>query len=175
VKREGSLSFLVRTIGNVLVMEIGWTDVGSGGYILVSCAHSNTSFSHCCYIYICYISKCFTHIFFVIAATNLWRTKMAKIAKDFKNISFAIANEEDYKNVIQEFGLEDSPEEINIGCFGLDGKKYPMEPMEEFDSEEIVEFLTKLKKGLYEIVDFLNKLKKKKELLTKLKKVRILN
>ena len=30
-----------------MVMEIGWTDVGSGGYILVSCAHSNTSFS--CY------------------------------------------------------------------------------------------------------------------------------
>jgi hypothetical protein len=28
-----------------LVMEIGWTDVGSGGgYILVSHAHSNTSF-----------------------------------------------------------------------------------------------------------------------------------
>ena len=41
--REGSLSFLVGTISNVLVMEIGWTDVGSGGYILVSCAHSNTS------------------------------------------------------------------------------------------------------------------------------------
>jgi hypothetical protein len=38
------LSFLVGTICNVLVMEIGWTDVGSGGYILVSCAHSNTSF-----------------------------------------------------------------------------------------------------------------------------------
>jgi hypothetical protein len=44
VKREGSLSFLVGTISNVLVMEIGWTDVGSGGYILVSCAHSNTSY-----------------------------------------------------------------------------------------------------------------------------------
>ena len=27
-----------------MVMEIGWTDVGSGGYILVSCAHSNTSY-----------------------------------------------------------------------------------------------------------------------------------
>jgi hypothetical protein len=26
-------------ISNVLVMEIGWTDVGSGRYILVSCAH----------------------------------------------------------------------------------------------------------------------------------------
>ena len=46
MKRGGSLSFLVGTIGNVLVMEIGWTDVGSGGYILVSCAHSNTSFDY---------------------------------------------------------------------------------------------------------------------------------
>jgi hypothetical protein len=27
-------------------MEIGWTDVGNGGYILVSCAHSNTSLLH---------------------------------------------------------------------------------------------------------------------------------
>ena len=30
-----SLSILVGTISNVLVMEIGWTDVGSGWYILV--------------------------------------------------------------------------------------------------------------------------------------------
>ena len=44
MKRGGSLSFLVGTISNVLVMEIGWTDVGSGGYILVSCAHSKTSY-----------------------------------------------------------------------------------------------------------------------------------
>ena len=43
MKRGGSLSFLVGTISNVLVMEIGWSDVGSVGYILVSCAHSNTS------------------------------------------------------------------------------------------------------------------------------------
>jgi hypothetical protein len=41
-ERGGFLSFLVGTISNVLVMEIGWTDVGSIGYIL-SCAHSNTS------------------------------------------------------------------------------------------------------------------------------------
>ena len=35
MKRGGSLSFLVGTISNILVMEIGWTDVGSGGYLLV--------------------------------------------------------------------------------------------------------------------------------------------
>ena len=43
-EERGSISFLVGTISNVLVMEIGWTDVGSGRYILVSCAHNNTSF-----------------------------------------------------------------------------------------------------------------------------------
>jgi hypothetical protein len=48
VKRGGSLSFLVGTISNVLVMGIGWTDVGSGGYILVSYAHSNTSLHVAC-------------------------------------------------------------------------------------------------------------------------------
>ena len=30
-----ALSFLVGTISNVLVMEIGWTDVGCGGYIIL--------------------------------------------------------------------------------------------------------------------------------------------
>ena len=53
MKRGGSLSFLVRTISNVLVMEIGLTDVGSGGYILVSCAHSNTSF----FFFICFFNS----------------------------------------------------------------------------------------------------------------------
>jgi hypothetical protein len=47
VKRGGPLLFLIRTISNVLFMEIGWTDVGSGRYILVSCAHSNTSCTYC--------------------------------------------------------------------------------------------------------------------------------
>jgi hypothetical protein len=46
VKTGGPFSFLVGTTSNVLVMEIGWIDVGSGGYILVSCAHSNTSYSN---------------------------------------------------------------------------------------------------------------------------------
>lgn len=77
----------------------------------------------------------------------MWRTKIAKIAKDFDNITFAIADEENFKNMLEEFGLGDSPEEINIGCHSMDGKRYPMEPMEEFDSEEIQEFLQKFMKG----------------------------
>ena len=46
--KGGSLSFLVGTISNVLVMDIGWTDVGSGGNISVSFAHSNTSCNCSC-------------------------------------------------------------------------------------------------------------------------------
>ena len=45
-----SLSFLVETFSNVLVMEIGWTDVGSEGYNLASCAHRNTSYFLCVHI-----------------------------------------------------------------------------------------------------------------------------
>ena len=36
VKRGGSLLFLVGTISNVLAMEIGWTDVGSGGWAVLT-------------------------------------------------------------------------------------------------------------------------------------------
>lgn len=80
-------------------------------------------------------------------ATQLWRQKVANIAKDYKDIKFAIANEEDYMTtMMKEVGLEDSPEEFNIGCV-RDGKKYRMEPMDEFDEDEIREFLNKLKKG----------------------------
>jgi hypothetical protein len=45
-----------------LVMEIGWTDVGIGGYILVSCAHSNTSLT-CPFGLLTKISTCPTQFF----------------------------------------------------------------------------------------------------------------
>jgi hypothetical protein len=56
VNRGGSLSFLVGIISNVLVMEIGWTDVGSGGYILVS----NTSclYNHSIFVVLCFNVCC---------------------------------------------------------------------------------------------------------------------
>jgi hypothetical protein len=63
LKRGRSLSVLVGTISNVLVMEIGWTDVGSEGYILVSCAHSNTRLN--IWFSVLYITVCrFVHCIF---------------------------------------------------------------------------------------------------------------
>ncbi|XP_022309872.2 protein disulfide-isomerase A4-like [Crassostrea virginica] len=80
-------------------------------------------------------------------ATQLWRNKAAKIANNHKEVKFAIADEDEHSHLLAEFGLDDSGEEINIACYGPDGKKFPMEPMEEWDSEDIEEFITKMKKG----------------------------
>lgn len=53
--------------------------------------------------------------------------------------------------MLAEFGLDDSGEEINIACYGPDGKKYPMEPMEEWEDDEVEEYITKMKKGSKEM------------------------
>jgi hypothetical protein len=77
VKRRGCLSFLVGTINNVLVMEIGWTDVGNGGYILVSCAHSNTIF------FFLTISYCIFQFQWVKHATSDYGTQIVHIVFDW--------------------------------------------------------------------------------------------
>lgn len=74
-------------------------------------------------------------------ATQLWRNKIARIAAEYREITFAIVNEEDYPNLMGDFGFDDSGEEMNIGI--LTGtKRFSMEPMEEFDSGEVRKFLS---------------------------------
>ena len=82
----------------------------------------------------------------VFTATQLWRNRIAEIAKDYKGIRFAVANDESNEDLLKNLGLEESNEEINIGIIA-DGKRYPMEPMEEFDSDQIREFLDLYKRG----------------------------
>ena len=72
---------------------------------------------------------------------------MAEVAKEFKDIKFAIADDQEYATTtMKDFGLDDSGEEFNFGCF-KNGKKYGMEPMEEYDEDDIKDFLKKLQKG----------------------------
>lgn len=60
----------------------------------------------------------------LFTATQLWRNKVAAVAKDYKDVKFAIANEDEYiTSLMKEFGLEESGEEFNIGCF-KEMKKY---------------------------------------------------
>jgi len=62
-------------------------------------------------------------------------------------MTFAIADEEENSDLFREFGFDDSSEEINVGIIGPQERKYPMEPMEEFETDEILRFLRTFMKG----------------------------
>uniref|UniRef100_A0A0B6YWC7 Thioredoxin domain-containing protein n=2 Tax=Arion vulgaris TaxID=1028688 RepID=A0A0B6YWC7_9EUPU len=80
-------------------------------------------------------------------ATQFWRHKIADVAVRYPEITFAIADDEEHSNLLQQFGLDESGEEINIGLFGTDGRKYALEAEGEFDDVDITEFLNKYKQG----------------------------
>lgn len=62
-------------------------------------------------------------------------------------MTFAIIDEDDFPDKIKGFGFDESGEEMNIGILDKNNKKYAMEEMEEFDSNEIREFINKFNKG----------------------------
>ncbi|XP_033097687.1 protein disulfide-isomerase A4-like [Anneissia japonica] len=80
-------------------------------------------------------------------ATEIWRKKILEVAKDYKDLTFAIADEEEFKDQLKELELDDSGEEISIGIWGDNKKKYRMDPEEDFDEEELKEFIDAWKKG----------------------------
>ncbi|CAH1788364.1 unnamed protein product [Owenia fusiformis] len=80
-------------------------------------------------------------------ATQIWRKKFLSIANKNRDITFAIASEDAFESDLKALQLEDSGEELNFGCFGENNKKYRMEPMEDYDADEIQEFLDDFKKG----------------------------
>lgn len=69
------------------------------------------------------------------------------MAKDFKDITFAIADEDEYHEHMKDLGLDDSGEEINIGCFDDKNRKYKMEPDDEFNEDSFKEFVEEFKAG----------------------------
>jgi protein disulfide-isomerase A4 len=80
--------------------------------------------------------------------TQYWRNKILKVANSYKNkYTFAIADEEKMASLLKEFGLEESSEDINVGCYDKDGLKYRMEDDDEFTSESFEEFIVQLNKG----------------------------
>ena len=71
-----------------------------------------------------------------------------KIAQKYKGrYTFAIADEEKMSTLLKEFGLEESDEDVNVGCYDKEGLKYRMEDDEEFTSESFEEFISRLDKG----------------------------
>ena len=83
----------------------------------------------------------------VFPATNMWRKKVADIAKDYRDMTFAVADEDEFGELMKEFGFDESGEDMNIGILGDKDRKFPMKEMDEFDSDDIREFLNKYKEG----------------------------
>ena len=80
--------------------------------------------------------------------TQYWRSKILKIAQSYKDrYTFAIADEEKMSPLLKEFGLEESDEDVNVGCYDKNGRKYRMEDDEELTSESLEEFVHRLDKG----------------------------
>ena len=77
----------------------------------------------------------------------MWRNKFADIAKDHKDLTFVIANEDDFKEVFSIMGFDDNGEELNVGILGEGDRKYPMEAMDEWDSDSIKDFIEQYKNG----------------------------
>ncbi|CAF4734040.1 unnamed protein product, partial [Rotaria sp. Silwood1] len=79
--------------------------------------------------------------------TQYWRNKILKVANNYKDkYTFAIADEEKLSSLLKEFGLEESGEDVNVGCYDLQGLKYRMEDNDEFTSESFEDFVNRLDK-----------------------------
>jgi protein disulfide-isomerase A4 len=83
--------------------------------------------------------------------TQYWRSKVLEVANEFKshNFRFAVGDEEEFAKELSEIGLGDSGLEHNVVVFGVDGKKYPMDP-EQFDGdleENLGAFMKKINAG----------------------------
>ncbi len=80
--------------------------------------------------------------------TQYWRNKILKVANTYKTkYTFAIADEEKQSALLKEFGLEESDEDVNVGCYDSKGLKYRMEDDDEFTSESFEDFINRLDKG----------------------------
>lgn len=80
-------------------------------------------------------------------ATQQWLVKFADIAIRHPAIKFAIADEEGNSELFKDFGFDDSAEELNVGILSAGDRKYPMSEMEEYDEEEIEEFIKQFNLG----------------------------
>uniref|UniRef100_A0A0P4W9K9 Protein disulfide-isomerase n=1 Tax=Scylla olivacea TaxID=85551 RepID=A0A0P4W9K9_SCYOL len=81
-----------------------------------------------------------------IKDTQFIRNKILPVADKYRDITFAIANEEQFEDEIKSLGLEDSGENVNVGAFSAKFK-YPMEPEEDFSADVLEEFVKQYKKG----------------------------
>ena len=53
-----------------------------------------------------------------LKATQIVRQKVLNVAKDHRDIVFAVADEDEQAEMWKKFNLQDSGEDVNVGCRG---------------------------------------------------------
>jgi len=80
--------------------------------------------------------------------TQYIRNKIVQVAKNFvgSNLRFATSNEEEFAEEIKALGFEDSGADVNVGCYS-EKQKFRMKVTDEFESEDLAEFIEGLRLG----------------------------
>ena len=83
-------------------------------------------------------------------ATEIYRQKIVEVAKDkeFDELHFAIADEEEFAAEMKQLELDDSGEDINVGIFTADGLRFKLEPEDDFESDVLREFIRTWQNGM---------------------------
>ena len=71
---------------------------------------------------------------------------MVEVAKEFPDVQFAVANEEDSEGRLKDLGLTESGEDVNVGAYDAAGRRYALVD-EEFSEETLTEFVEEFLKG----------------------------
>merc|ERR1711994_416905 len=80
--------------------------------------------------------------------TQYIRNKVVQVSKNFlgSNLKFAISSEDEYADEIQKLGFEDSGADVNVGCY-TEKQKFRMKVTDEFETEDLGEFIEDLRTG----------------------------
>ncbi|XP_066932342.1 protein disulfide-isomerase A4-like [Clytia hemisphaerica] len=78
--------------------------------------------------------------------TQFWRSKVVEVAKEFPDVQFAVANEEDSEGRLKDLGLTESGEDVNVGAYDAAGRRYALVD-EEFSEDTLTEFVEEFLKG----------------------------
>ena len=78
--------------------------------------------------------------------TQFWRNKVLSVAKEFPDIQFAVAKEENFEGRLKDLGLIESGEDVNVGLYDQLGRRYAMVD-EDFSEDSLTEFVEEFLKG----------------------------
>ncbi|XP_065561152.1 probable protein disulfide-isomerase A4 isoform X1 [Artemia franciscana] len=81
--------------------------------------------------------------------TEFVRKKIVKVAREFTAehpFQFAISNEEEFAEELKYVGLEDATEDVKVVVYDRQNK-FRMNPVDDFEAEDLLEFLQELIEG----------------------------